>query len=88
MKQKEYMKLIIDIPVKELPTFFQFCQELGLTGEGYRIFLLSLDFHGETDPMYTSKSQKFKDHKMSDEELRELIFKDVGASVKNSSKER
>ena len=82
------MKLVIDIPVKELPIFFQFCQELGLTGEGYRIFLLSLDFHGQTDPMYTIKSKQFEKHKMSDEELRELIFKDVGASVKNSSMNR
>ena len=81
------MKLVIDIPVTELPVFFQICQELGLTGEGYRIFLLSLDFH-ETDPMYTLKSNQFESHKMSNEELQELIFKDVGASVHNSSMPR
>ena len=30
MKQKEYMKLVIDVPVKVIPLFFQSSQEIGL----------------------------------------------------------
>ena len=85
MKQKEYTKLVIDVPVSELPTFFQTCQEIGLTGEGVRFFLLSLDFHGQTNPMYTKKSAQFRTHRISEEELRELIFKDVNGSENYTS---
>ena len=43
LKQKEYMKLVIDIPVKDFPIFFQACQEIGLTGEGVYYFFLTLN---------------------------------------------
>ena len=77
VKQKEYMKLVIDVPVKVLPTMFQICQEIGLTGEGYYYFITSLDFHGQTDPMHILKSAKVITKRIPEDELRELIDTDA-----------
>ena len=85
MKQKEYMKLVIDVPVKDIPLFFQSSQEIGLTGEGYFYFFLSLDFHGQTNPMYTKKNTRLQTHRLSDDEIQELIFKDVGGDLENNN---
>ena len=85
MKQKEYMKLVIDVPVKDISLFFQSSQEIGLTGEGYFYFFLSLDFHGQTNPMYTKKNTRLQTHRLSDDEIQELIFKDVGGDLENNN---
>ena len=85
VKQKEYMKLVIDVPVKVLPTVFQICQEIGLTGEGYYYFITSLDFHGQTDPMHILKSAKVITKRIPEDELRELIDKDADNMEKNQS---
>lgn len=79
------MKIVIDISAKELPTFFQQCQEIGLTGEGVYYFLTSLDFHGQTDPNYNTKSSRLKTNRISEEELRELIFKDINEPENDTS---
>ena len=79
------MKLVIDVPVKEFPTFFQSCQEIGLTGEGVYYFFLSLDFHGQTNPLYTKTSTRMQTHRLTDAEIQELIFKDVGGDKENNN---
>ena len=84
LKQKEYMKLVIDIPVKDFPIFFQACQEIGLTGEGVYYFFLTLNFHGQTNPLYTRKSSGIHTHRLTDAELQELIFEDVGGDQDNN----
>ena len=85
LKQKEYMKLVIDVPVKDFPMFFQACQEIGLTGEGVYYFFLTLDFHGQTNPLYTKKTSHVQTHRITDAEIQELIFKDVGEESDNNS---
>ena len=79
------MKLVIDVPVKDFPIFFQACQEIGLTGEGVYYFFLTLDFHGQTNPIYTKKSSRIHTNRLTDAELQELIFQDVGADQENNS---
>ena len=79
------MKLVIDVPVKEFPTFFQSCQEIGLTGEGVYYFFLSLDFHGQTNPLYAKTSTRMQTHRLTDAEIQELIFKDVGGDQENNN---
>ena len=85
LKQKEYMKLVIDVPVKDFPIFFKACQEIGLAGEGVNYFFLTLDFHGQTNPLYTKKSSSVQTHRITDAELQELIFKDAGEDSQNNS---
>ena len=79
------MKIVMDVSVQELPIFFQECQEIGLTGEGVYYFLTSLDFHGQTDPNYNAQSSRLKTNRISEEELRELIFNDISDSENATS---
>ena len=72
------MKILVDVPVKELPIFFQSCQEIGLTGEGVYYFLTSLDFHGPIKSYAYAETTYLKANKLSEEQLKELIFNGVG----------
>ena len=72
------MKIVVDVPAKELPIFFQSCQEIGLTGEGVYYFLTSLDFHGPIESYENAETAHLKANKISEEELKELIFNDIG----------
>ena len=47
LRQKEYHKLIVNVPAEQLPLVFMACHEVGLVGEaGVQLALASLDFHG------------------------------------------
>ena len=70
--------MLVDVPVKELPIFFQSCQEIGLTGEGVYYFLTSLDFHGPIKSYADADTPYLKANKLSDEKLNGLIFNGVG----------
>ena len=70
--------MLVDVPVKELPIFFQSCQEIGLTGEGVYYFLTSLDFHGPIKSYADAQTTYLKANKLSDEKLKELSLNGVG----------
>ena len=86
------MKIVFDIPVVKLPTFFLLCKEIGLTGEGVHFFLTSLDFHGRTQ-IYLNQPNAAAVHsrnttmptgeEISDSEVRSMIFND--GDIENST---
>ena len=86
LKQKEYMKIVTDVPVKDLPIFFQRCQEIGLTGEGVYYFLTSLDFHGQISlNRSTTETENVNTRRLSDEEIKELMFNDIKRDQDNTT---